>query len=256
MKYVYETHLHTIEASACSRTPGADYIDYMKDLGYSGFIVTDHFFTGNTCIPADLPWAERVKRYCSGYHHALEKAGDDFTVLFGVEYNFRGDEFLLYGIDEDWLLDHPDFTERDDRNKVYDMVHEAGGIMIQAHPYRERGYLSDINITPSACDGIECYNAANPDHQNALAYMYGRERGFKMTGGSDIHYFDQPDMGGTAFDHPIKTIEEFVTAFQNGEGVPVYKKDILNKNADFAPVSECEDLVFTTKSPTLPVFWH
>ena len=31
----------------------------------------------------------------SSNKHALEKAGDDFTVLFGIEFNFEGDEFLL-----------------------------------------------------------------------------------------------------------------------------------------------------------------
>ena len=28
MEYIYETHLHTIEASACSSTPGEDHIAY------------------------------------------------------------------------------------------------------------------------------------------------------------------------------------------------------------------------------------
>ncbi|MBP3783792.1 MAG: PHP domain-containing protein, partial [Butyrivibrio sp.] len=179
MKYVYETHLHTVEASACARTKGEDYIDYMKGLGYSGIIVTDHFFTGNSCVPKNLPWEERVNIYCSGYEHALEKAGTDFTVLFGIEYNFYGDEFLIYGVDKKWLLDNPDLEDRSDRYRIYDKVHEAGGIMIQAHPYRERGYLSEINITPGVSDGVEVYNAANPDEQNARAYMYAKSRGFK-----------------------------------------------------------------------------
>ena len=255
MKYVYETHLHTIEASACSSTPGEDYIDYMAGLGYSGIIVTDHFFTGNSCVPRSLPWEEKVRIYCIGYKNALKKAGDSFTVMFGVEYNFQGDEFLLYGVDEEWLLAHPEIMERD-RYKVCRMVHDAGGIMIQAHPFRERGYLSEIHITPGVSDGVECYNAANPDYQNALAYMYAKERGFKMTGGSDIHYFGQPYMGGMAFDHPIGTIQEFVEAFLDGQGVPVYRKGIENGKADFLPVSENISLTETEQSPSLEVFWH
>ncbi len=256
MKYVYETHLHTIEASACSRTPAEDYIDYMKKLGYAGIIVTDHFFTGNSCVPKNLPWEERVRRYCSGYHNAQKKAGHDFTVLFGIEYNFQGDEFLIYGLDEKWLLDNPDIMDKSDRFRIYQMVHDAGGIMLQAHPFRERGYLSEIHITPGACDGIEGYNAANPDYQNALAYMYGRGRGFKMTGGSDIHYFGQPDMGGTAFDHPINTIEEFVEAFKEGEGVPVYKKNAEASDLNFVPFSDNVSLTQTNDKTTLEVFWH
>ena len=31
MEYIYETHLHTWEASACALMPGAEYIEYMKN---------------------------------------------------------------------------------------------------------------------------------------------------------------------------------------------------------------------------------
>ena len=120
MKYIYETHLHTIEASACSKTPAREYIDHMTNLGYSGIIVTDHFFTGNSCVPKDLPWEERIDIYCSGYEHALEAAkGHDLTVMFGIEFNFQGDEFMIYGVDKKWLKDHPEIMEISRRNFSY-----------------------------------------------------------------------------------------------------------------------------------------
>lgn len=104
MGYLYETHLHTCEASACGKVHGEDYISYMMAKGYSGMIVTDHFFNGNTCVPEDLPWKERIEIYASGYERALKAAeGKDFLVMFGVEINFNKDEYLLYGIDKDWL---------------------------------------------------------------------------------------------------------------------------------------------------------
>ena len=34
------------------------------EAGYTGIFVTDHFFNGNTAVPADLPWRERVERFC------------------------------------------------------------------------------------------------------------------------------------------------------------------------------------------------
>ncbi len=255
MKYVYETHLHTIEASACSCTPGEDYISYMKQLGYSGIIVTDHFFNGNSCIPRNLSWQERVSMYVRGYENALRKAGDDFTVLFGVEFNFEGDEFLIYGVDKEWLLERPQIMEMG-RHEVYRQVHESGGIMIQAHPFRERGYLSAIHITPGACDGVEVYNASNPDWQNALAYMYAADRGFLMSAGSDIHNFGLDDMGGMSFDHRIDTIEEFVRAFMAGEGEPVYKKGVHGGVRLFEKVGSDRDLTYTTETSKLEVFWH
>ena len=255
-QYIYETHLHTIEASACSGTPGEDYIEYMQELGYSGIIVTDHFFNGNCAVPRSLPWKERVERYCSGYEHALEKAkGTDFVVMFGVEFNFQGDEYLLYGIDKNWLLENESVMTMT-RSEVHRAVNEAGGIMIQAHPYRERDYLDTIRLAPHACDGVESFNAANPDYQNAWGYKYAREHGFLMSGGSDVHRTIQENLGGTSFPYKINTIQEFVKAFKAGDGIPVYMRDTDAPNAKFLPVSECPELTNTDKEPTLPVIWH
>ena len=41
-KYKYEVHMHTLQASACGRTDGRDYIAKFKELGYDGMIITDH----------------------------------------------------------------------------------------------------------------------------------------------------------------------------------------------------------------------
>ncbi|WP_051197933.1 MULTISPECIES: PHP domain-containing protein [unclassified Butyrivibrio] len=255
MKYIYETHLHTIEASACSRTPAKDYIDHMMNLGYSGMIVTDHFFTGNSCVPKDLPWEERVDIYCSGYEHALEAAkGHDFTVMFGIEFNFQGDEFMIYGVDKKWLKDHPEIMEIS-RRGLYDLVHEAGGIMLQAHPYRERGYLSAIHISPTIGDGAEVFNAGNEDYMNALAYDYAIKNNFRMASGSDIH-FPMDDMGGMSFPYKINSIEEYVKAFLAGDGTPVFWKDVTHTDTGFLPVDTEKSLTEISQGPTLEVITH
>lgn len=256
MEYIYETHLHTMEGSACSNTPAKDYIDYMISLGYSGIIVTDHFFNGNCAVPKDLPWAQRVEQYCSGYKNALEAAkGTDLTVLFGIEYNFEGDEFLLYGVGEDWLLSNPDIMEKD-RFQVYESVHSAGGIMIQAHPYRERGYLNAIHLTPEVCDGAEVYNSGNPDWQNALGYQYALKKGFIMSAGSDIHDPAMKDMGGMCFPYEIKSIEDYVRAFLKGDGTPVFRKDVHSNKSSFTKVSEDTSLTKPSQSSTLEIITH
>ena len=249
--YIYETHLHTVEASQCGKTPGAVYVRYMQDLGYSGFIVTDHFFNGNSRIDRSLPWEEKVLQYVSGYEHALEAAeGTDMKVFFGVEFNFDGDEYLLYGPDRDWLLSHPEVMEMT-RTELHEAVRAIGGMMIQAHPYRERGYLSAIHLLPHDVDGAESFNAANEPYQNALGYRYAREFGLIMTGGSDIHYFHDGDMGGTAFDKPLESIEDYIRGVLEGKGTPV-----LIRNGRVTPVSEVPEFTETDRGPDLPVIWH
>ena len=109
MSYIYETHSHTSQASKCGRTLGRDYVEYMQGEGFAGMIITDHFFNGNSAVPTDLPWKERVEMYVSGYEDAKKaSAGTDFNVMFGIEYNFDCDEYLIYGVDKKWLLDNQD----------------------------------------------------------------------------------------------------------------------------------------------------
>ena len=56
MGFLYETHSHTCEASACGKVHGEDYISYMMDKGYSGMIITDHFFVCPKIFPGRNGW--------------------------------------------------------------------------------------------------------------------------------------------------------------------------------------------------------
>lgn len=225
MEYIYETHLHTCMASACGKSHGYEYIDYYKSLGYSGIIVTDHFFNGNCAIPRDIPWKDRVELFFKGYEEAKEE-GDkkNFQVFFSWECNFSGDEYLVYGLDKQWLLDHPDILEWD-HIKHYNMVHEAGGLVVQAHPFRVRGYLSRINIHPFQCDAWEVANAGNMTCCDKLAYAYAKKYGITMTAGSDIHRAGQTDNGevyGVAFDTPLTSIQDYVERIKSGKGINLH----------------------------------
>jgi len=248
MKYLYETHLHTSEASACGRVSGQDYIDFMKNKGFQGMIVTDHFFNGNSCVPKELPWDKRVRQYMRGYEKALEASkGRDFDVLFGVEYCFEGDEYLIYGVDGGWLFQNDDILGCS-RNEVYRRVHEAGGIMVQAHPYRDRSYLSEIILSAGITDAVEIYNAANPDNENALGYRYAKELGVPATAGSDLHFFHEDALGGMLLPRRITDIGEYVSMVINEEGVPV-----RIRGGEVIPVAELPELMEPKRGATLPV---
>ena len=221
MAYIYETHLHTVESSACGKSHGNEYISFYKALGYSGIIVTDHFFNGNCGVPRDLPWEERVNLFCRGYEVAKEE-GDkqNFQVFFSWECNFAGDEYLVYGLDKQWLLDHPDILSWDHITH-HNKVKEAGGLVVQAHPFRERGYLSQVNVHPHQCDAWEVANAGNTDEQDKLAYHFAQAHNIPMTAGSDIHHVGQTESGeiyGVAFDTPLTSIKDYVERIKSGQG--------------------------------------
>ena len=109
MPYRYETHLHTAEGSKCATASGAEMARAHREKGYTGIFVTDHFFNGNTAVPRDLPWRERVELFCRGYENAREEGAKiGLDVFFGFEYGYQGADFLVYNLNKQWLLAHED----------------------------------------------------------------------------------------------------------------------------------------------------
>lgn len=188
MSYLYEMHLHTKQASACASSRGSEYVKVYQDLGYSGIFVTDHFMHGNNCIDRGLPWDEWVNCFCKGYEDALnEGIRRGFDVFFAWEESFNGDDYLIYGLDKKWLLEHPQAGSWT-RKEQYEAVTGSGGCVVQAHPFRQADYLRQICLSTGCVDGVEAANACNGYAAfDALAMRYGQKFGFTLTAGSDIH---------------------------------------------------------------------
>ena len=222
MKYLYETHLHTCQGSACGISKGCEYPKLYQDLGYDGLFVTDHFFQGNCAAPRTGVWKDRVDAYMAGYLDALntgEKIG--FKVFFGIEQNYSGDEYLLYGIDRDFLLDNPDI-EHVSRDTLFERVHAYGGCVVQAHPFRERGYISKMHFQLDGIDAVEAVNMGNHPHEDASALKYAARLGLPVTGGSDIHNSLKvtPDrICATAFGEKINSAKEYAARIRQGKDI-------------------------------------
>ena len=187
MSFLYETHMHTCQGSACGRSTGAQQARFYHEMGYAGIFISDHFTGGNIAVPKDLPWRERIDRFCAGYEEALaegQRLGLD--VFFGWEQNYDGDEYLIYGPDKAWLLAHPDI-EHWTRQKQLEEVHKAGGAVIQAHPFRNRDYIKYILLGLKYCDGIEVANTGNKPDFDLSAKHCAEAYGLLTTAGSDNH---------------------------------------------------------------------
>lgn len=216
--YRYETHLHTKEASACSKTWAVDYIQPFIEAGYSGIIVTDHFFNGNTNIPATLPWAEQVSLFCRGYERAKQEgAKHGLSVFFGFEFSCGNDEYLIYGLDKKWLFSHPEVVQWD-QMRLFQEVDKLGGCMVQAHPFRERDYLDSIHLYPYAVHAIEAGNAENEAEFDRKAFAYAQNYALAMSCGNDIHDVNKigPASMAVQFDKPLRSIDDFIAAIKRG----------------------------------------
>lgn len=214
--YKYEPHLHTKEASACAILTGAEQARLYKDLGYSGIIVTDHFFNGNTCIPKHLPWIHKIDLLCKGYENAKEE-GDKIglKVFFGWEANFSGTEFLIYGLDKEWLKAHPDMLSWTIEEQ-YERIHRAGGFIVHAHPFRDRPYIKEIRLFPDAVDAVEAINIGNRSEEvDKKAMAYAKKHKLPMTAGTDAHGFEN-QRSGISFTKDLGHINDFIDEIKAG----------------------------------------
>lgn len=216
MSYRYETHMHTAEGSACASATGAEMAQAHKKKGYTGIFVTDHFFNGNTRVPRDLPWRERVELFCKGYENALEegqKIGLD--VFFGFEYCYQAMDFLVYNLDKQWLLDHEDIDRLLPR-KAFAQMHEDGGFIVQAHPFRERDYVDHIQLFPRDVDGVEIVNGAQlmVPRMNERAAIYAKMYDLPGTAGSDSHHLSALFGSGIETEEPIRAPLDYLRLMQ------------------------------------------
>lgn len=217
-KYKYETHLHTSESSACARNTAIEMMKACKDAGYSGAFITNHAWGGNTSIDRSLPWKEWITAFAAPYYEAHEWGiKNGFTVMYGFEAGFNATEFLIYGISPEWLIAHPEFKDADIPAQ-YKMVHEAGGMVIHAHPFREEFYIPEIRLFPEYVDGVEGVNATHSSHLSKshnvpefddYAIKYANEHNLPMTAGSDVHSTTIFG-GGMLTDTKINTPQDFI----------------------------------------------
>ncbi|MBQ4139825.1 MAG: PHP domain-containing protein [Clostridia bacterium] len=186
--YKYEMHMHS---SPCSGG-GCDielHIDNLVKKGFAGMVITNHFFRGDTRIDRNLPWNEFCDSYRDDYLRGKAYAEKhDFDLLFGLEEGAgEGKEILVYGITPDFMYDE---RLRNAPTELFiKLAHEAGGLVFQAHPFRNRSYIPVPGLIPEfdMLDGIEVYNTGNTPEANEQARLFVQEHPQRCTVGSDGH---------------------------------------------------------------------
>lgn len=218
--FIYEMHQHTWPCSHCGHAEPVKLVNALKERGFAGLVITNHFFRGNTGIDRELPWADFVKAYEDDYL-ALKKAGDeiDFDVIFGVEEHIgNSKEILLYGITPEFLYAHPELRGGD-LETYSKAVRGFGGLVFQAHPFRNRDYIEDPDekLPVELLDGFEAYNVNNKGDENPRAEKYAEEHGLLMSAGSDAHYENQQVRYGIACERRIKDSFELAEVLRSGD---------------------------------------
>ena len=207
--YKIETHFHTSETSLCSSISSVDGILALKGKGYSGVIVTDHYYKGWFDAYNDMSFEEKIDIWLKGYRNAsAEGERLNINVYLGMEIRFvdSPNDYLVFGITEEllknnhelYLLGEESFKKFADCNNLF---------FLQAHPFRPYIILAEAkNI-----HGIEVFNG-NRRHEsrNYLAEEFAKENDLIMLSGSDFHEYEDLNSGGIYLENLPTSNKELV----------------------------------------------
>ena len=225
MFYKYETHLHTSPASRCGKAGVRESVEFYKEMGYDGIFITNHFYI-NELTPEDTEqYATVIDLHFADYEQA-KAIGDEIgiKVFVGVEITHGGTDFLVYGLDKAWYLSHPEILAMKKTEQLPYLM-EAGALVIQAHPFREAGYIDHIRLFPRSVHGVEIINACRTEFENNMAAEYAKAYGLLFFAGSDNHVGSKMKtargfMAGMCSKRPIESELDFVQAVLKEEMRP------------------------------------
>jgi len=224
--YLYETHLHTSPVSKCARASVRETVEFYKSAGYAGIFITNHFLDGNIAADPEASYEERIRFYFADYEEGIRVGKEvGLSVFGGIETTYKGTDFLVYGLDKEWFLAHPEIM---DMKKTVQLPYfmEAGALVIHAHPYREDSYIDHIRLFPRSVHGVEIYNANRKPLENDMAAHYADAYNLIPFAGSDNHQGGkQTRFGGMQSDTPIRDEADFVRRVLSGEMQP-FRKEI------------------------------
>lgn len=197
MMYKIETHLHTSHSSPCGKVEAETIARLYAEAGFHGIVVTDHYFH-YTCRPHcwNIPYRDYFKVFIEGYHR-LFKAAEPYglKIYKGAEVRFdeNFNDYLLLNY-PDSLLQDPEAIFTMGLEKFSPLVRQAGALLIQAHPFRDKNTPAD----PALVDGYEVKNASPraANHNELTAEFIAQHPGKLQLCGSDFHRVEDTGCGG------------------------------------------------------------
>ncbi|MBQ8907533.1 MAG: hypothetical protein IJY71_02990 [Clostridia bacterium] len=229
MGYKTELHCHSMPASSCGRMDAEALIERYTAAGYTTLTLTNHLSHVNFAASPEAEgltdWQAQIDFFLADYEALKAAARGRLYILLGIEFRLDCHEetdFLVYGLGRDFLLASPDILSLDFPS-FSRRVREAGGLLIQAHPFRNNVVISD----PRLLDGIEVYNAsARHPSRNDIAALWADRFSLIKTAGSDLHRPNQTVGCGIETAVPIQTEKALLDTLRRGaytllcEGTP------------------------------------
>lgn len=205
-----DLHTHTYPLSHDSLLSPDELVDAARSAGLDGICLTEHDFFWD---PAEVTALSR--------RH-------NFLIIPGVEVNTEDGHIIVFGLDRFVYGMHR-------LHELAQLVEQAGGVMIAAHPYRRQlpfelrheGDWSDalerVLANPAyrnVC-AIETINGRGSDRENAFSQALCERLRLPAVAASDSH--ERKDVGrcATDFQRRISSLEDLIEELRAGRASPV-----------------------------------
>jgi len=199
---IIDLHVHTEAFSTDSILDPEEAIKEAKRIGLDGVCFTEH----------NKVWEiEEIRRLSRKW---------EFLVINGIEVDTVEGHVLVFGL-------HRDFEKIIRVHELREIVNQADGVMIAAHPFKGfRAFgFSDLSLSPEqasqrpifqSVDALEGFSGKTAEKENLLAQEVARGLGMKMTGGSDAHSLEAIGKCVTIFESDIWDEAGLIQEFKKG----------------------------------------
>ena len=206
---ILDLHLHS-ELSDDSRAPVEAYLKLLQrkrdERPLDGIVLTEH----------------RQFDPTRDYRALEDRYG--FLILTAAEVETDYGHVLVYGVNEDIVAR---FDFRNVRLPAQELVSEVdrlGGVALPCHPGRPTvGLCAHYEAKPplEGVIAVEALNGGSRKGEDARVQELIRRHGYAAYGGSDSHLVSFVGICATAFDAPIRTIEDLVAELRAARCRPV-----------------------------------
>ncbi|MFH0926236.1 MAG: PHP domain-containing protein [bacterium] len=199
---IIDLHIHTNRYSSCSRLSPYELVTSAQKKGLDGIAITEH----------NIVWSEDEIMELKKYIHL-----ENFVILRGQEIRTRTDktsgDVLVFGFND---ILKKKFTPKE----LINLVHQNGGIVIAAHPYRPYLGLAE-EVYNLNLDAIEVLNSNNIKDEEQMAQKASELLDIAATGGSDAHSPEVVGCYATHFEDKIKTEIDLIKAIKGKRCRPI-----------------------------------
>ncbi len=186
---LYDFHIHTREYSDCSISSAEEMCQRAVDSGLAGIALTEHDFWRP---PSEI--------------RELQQRFPELTIMRGMEHSCPEGHFLVF-------LPNPENGDIPGWCSVLDLiplVHNYGGIVIWAHPFRfspkRPNWLNHVQP-----DGMEVASSNMHRQAEAKARKFAAQRTILTFSNSDAHDAFIVGRYGNELDIQLNNLEDFIT---------------------------------------------